>query len=215
MRVLLRVVFLFMLLLAGCNDADVNVSTKPVPDPVLDPVPDPDLHPGPGPDPDLNPGPIPDPDLTPGPASDPYAAARMAVVERINSYRVSIGLWPLAHWAQIDACSDAQAQRDAALNRIHASFGDCDESAQNECARFQNIESILGCLDYMWNEGPGEDWSQHGHYINMSNPAYTKVSIGFHTTPEGKIWCVQNFSSDQSGIPEPKRHPHGVVGEDP
>ena len=69
----------------------------------------------------------------------------------------------------------------------------------------------------MWNEGPGEDWSQHGHYINMSNPAYTKVSIGFYTTPEGKIWCVQNFGSDPSGIPEPQgsRFPGGAVGEDP
>jgi hypothetical protein len=45
----------------------------------------------------------------------------------------------------------------------------------------------------MWNEGPGSDWSQHGHYINMSNPNYTMVAIGFYITSAGKVWSVQNF----------------------
>jgi hypothetical protein len=45
----------------------------------------------------------------------------------------------------------------------------------------------------MWNEGPGEDFSKHGHYINMSSTKYTKVACGFWTTPKGSVWAVQNF----------------------
>ena len=50
-----------------------------------------------------------------------------------------------------------------------------------------------GCMEQMWNEGPGKDFARHGHYLNMTNPQYTKVAIGFYTTREGKVWSVQNF----------------------
>ena len=43
-------------------------------------------------------------------------------------------------------------------------------------------------------EGPGEPFSDHGHYINMTNESYTKVACGFYTTPGGAVWSVQNFS---------------------
>jgi uncharacterized protein YkwD len=48
-------------------------------------------------------------------------------------------------------------------------------------------------MEQMWNEGPGKDFARHGHYLNMTNPQYTKVAIGFYTTREGKVWSVQNF----------------------
>ena len=138
------------------------------------------------------------PPTTPGPnplpGSDPYANARAGAVDVINDYRATLRLPPLAHWNEADPCSDEAVERDAELGQAHASFGDCGEFAQNECLGFSNVESILGgCLAYMWNEGPGTDYSKHGHYINMTNPAYTKVSIGFYTTSEGKVWSVQNF----------------------
>jgi hypothetical protein len=50
-----------------------------------------------------------------------------------------------------------------------------------------------GCLALMWAEGPGEPFSEHGHYINMSNPAYTQVACGFYQTGQGNYWAVQNF----------------------
>lgn len=46
----------------------------------------------------------------------------------------------------------------------------------------------------MWEEGPGTDHREHGHYNNMTNPEYTKVAAGFYTTPSGEVWGVQNFS---------------------
>jgi hypothetical protein len=45
----------------------------------------------------------------------------------------------------------------------------------------------------MWDEGPGEPFSAHGHYINMTNPAYGMVACGFFETPSGAVWSVQNF----------------------
>jgi hypothetical protein len=53
--------------------------------------------------------------------------------------------------------------------------------------------NILGCLDMMWAEGPGADYSTHGHYINMSSPSYTKVACGFAVAANGTFWAVQNF----------------------
>ena len=45
----------------------------------------------------------------------------------------------------------------------------------------------------MWDEGPGSDFSTHGHYINMSNPAYTQVACGYYSKPDGRVWSVQDF----------------------
>jgi len=151
----------------GCNEA-----SNP-----LDPGPDPVPNPKPGPDP-----------------SDTYAQARVDAVDAINAYRATLSLPALSHWFESDACSDQEVRNDAIANQAHKSFGSCDESAQNECLGWPTTDSVVNdCLEYMWNEGPGSDWSQHGHYINMSNPNYTKVSIGFYMTPTGKVWSVQNF----------------------
>ena len=43
------------------------------------------------------------------------------------------------------------------------------------------------------DEGPGTDFSTHGHYINMSSTKYSAVACGFYQTPGGKFWAVQDF----------------------
>ena len=45
----------------------------------------------------------------------------------------------------------------------------------------------------MWDEGPGEPFVEHGHYINMTNPDHSMVACGFYETPSGDVWSVQNF----------------------
>jgi hypothetical protein len=126
--------------------------------------------------------------------TDPYAAARVQVVAQINAYRAKVKLPPLEHWMDADSCSDLEAKHDSKVNQPHASFGHCGEMAQNECPDWPNKGSIgIGCMQQMWNEGPGKDYARHGHYLNMTNPAYTKVAVGFYTTPQGKVWSVQNF----------------------
>ncbi len=45
----------------------------------------------------------------------------------------------------------------------------------------------------MWNEGPGEDFEQHGHYLTMSSDEFTMVACGFFQTDDGQVWSIQNF----------------------
>lgn len=119
-------------------------------------------------------------------------------VARINQLRWTCQcLPPLERWKKAERCADAQAKRDSQRG-IHASFneGSCKPSglAQNECPAWPSTEEVIdGCLQAMWDEGPGKRFSKHGHYLNMSNPRYERVACGFARTPEGKLWSVQNF----------------------
>ncbi len=111
-------------------------------------------------------------------------------VDIINNYRASVGRPPLARWTSAESCSDAEALSDGQSDTPHGAFGMCGEFAQNECPGWPGPESelIVGCLDLMWDEGPGG-----GHYDNMENPQYTEVACGFATMSDGSIWAVQNF----------------------
>ena len=124
-------------------------------------------------------------------------AARQACVDKINAFRATLNLAALTRWTADESCADGQAKADSQANVAHSAFGTCSESAQDECPGWPSVASIAGgstsCLDQMWAEGPGTDYSKHGHYINMSNPAYKQVACGYYTTPAGKVWAVQNL----------------------
>jgi hypothetical protein len=130
-----------------------------------------------------------------GTTGSSHPAAAEDCVEIINQYRASIGLSPYARWTDTEACVDDEARRDAEANQPHGSFGSCSERAQNTCPGWPGTpESMIGsCLAAMWAEGPGSDFSQHGHYINMSSTSYTKVACGFYVTASGRVWTVQDF----------------------
>jgi hypothetical protein len=130
-----------------------------------------------------------------GTGSDPLAQARHDCVNAINADRATLGLPPYAEWTAEETCTDGQAASDAASNTPHGAFGMCGESAQNECPGWPGPpdSSITQCLAMMWAEGPGTDFSTHGHYINMSSTQYTMVSCGFHSLPDGSYWAAQDF----------------------
>ncbi|MGM0558928.1 MAG: hypothetical protein ACQEVA_21245 [Myxococcota bacterium] len=115
-------------------------------------------------------------------------------VRRINQFRWECQcLPPLERWHDGEQCADEQATYDAENNSPHAGFREniCSPrgSAQNECPGYGTWDSVIGtCLQQMWDEGPGEPFSEHGHYINMSSTQYTKVACG-----SGDGWFVQNF----------------------
>lgn len=121
--------------------------------------------------------------------------AEQACVDKINAYRATLSLPALVRWTDSEACADGQSQSDSASGKAHGAFGQCSEMAQNECPGWPGppASMIGGCLDMMWAEGPGADFSKHGHYINMSSTKYTKVACGFYTLPSGKVWSVQDF----------------------
>ncbi len=121
--------------------------------------------------------------------------AAQLCVDTINNYRSSIGRAPLARWTGAETCVENQGFADSQSGTPHSAFGQCGEFAQNECPNWPGPpEQMIGsCLQVMWNEGPGQPYSEHGHYINMSNPNYTKVACGFAVLSNGRVWAVQDF----------------------
>lgn len=121
--------------------------------------------------------------------------ARVFCVDEINKYRATLSLAPYAGWTSAGTCADGQSKSDSESGKAHGAFGKCGESAQNECPGWPGPpDSLLsGCLKMMWAEGPGEPFSAHGHYINMSSTSYSSVACGFYKTPSGSWWAVQDF----------------------
>jgi hypothetical protein len=138
------------------------------------------------------PGPI--PGCTPVPAAS-SGDIYQDCVDRINQFRWECQcLPPLARWSDAEACTDQQAGDDQAVNGPHSHFGACGEWAQNTCPNWGSTQDVIvNCLQAMWDEGPGEPFEAHGHYINMSNTDYSKVACGFSQTGQG-VWANQNFS---------------------
>jgi len=119
-------------------------------------------------------------------------------VVRINQLRWECQcLPPLERWADGESCADQHAEYDSTRDP-HAGFRDgiCAAGgwAQNECPGWRSTDQVIvGCLQAMWDEGPGPWGPDHGHYINMTNPDYSMVACGFHETGDGRVWAVQNF----------------------
>ena len=119
-------------------------------------------------------------------------------VRRINQLRWKCQcLPPLARWKGGEKCANQHSKYDAKRG-IHAGFnrGVCEPKgfAQNECPAWPSTTRIIdGCLQRMWDEGPGRRFSKHGHYLNMSSPRYKRVACGFAKASDGEVWSVQNF----------------------
>lgn len=131
-----------------------------------------------------------------GGSTDPYAAYREQCVTITNNYRTQVGVSPLlTSWTAQSTCADGQAKSDSQTGTAHGAFGDCTEMAQNECPGWGGdlATVITDCLAMMFAEGPGEPYSEHGHYINMTSTSYTKLACGFYKTAAGKWWVIQDF----------------------
>jgi hypothetical protein len=126
--------------------------------------------------------------------TDPLSAYRTACVDRINGFRATLDLPPYDRWQEEESCEDYEARLDAQSGVAHSAFGQCGEMAQNECPGWGSYDDVVqNCLQMMWDEGPGADFNQHGHFINMSSTDYDRVACGFYETGNGSVWAVQNF----------------------
>ena len=116
-------------------------------------------------------------------------------VDRINQLRWECQcLPPLQRWTQQEICSDTQSAADQQSNGAHGNFGQCGENGQNTCPNWGSEADVIGgCLQMMWNEGPGQPFSEHGHYLNMSSTKYSKVACGRASSGSG-VWSNQNFA---------------------
>ncbi len=118
-------------------------------------------------------------------------------VNRINQFRALCQcLPPLQRWTEGEQCASAQSKYDSEKNQAHAGFSDgiCDGGGgQNECPGYASEQQVVGiCLKQMWDEGPGEPFSAHGHYLNMTNPRFSSVACGIFEGDNG-TWAIQNF----------------------
>ncbi len=126
--------------------------------------------------------------------TDVYSTYRVECLNKINDWRAGEGKPALARWEDNEECADGASKKEYEENSAHASFGDCGEWAQNLCPGYGSLDRVINnCLQAMWDEGPGEPFSAHGHYINMSSTKYSKVACGFYTDPQGKVWHIQDF----------------------
>lgn len=140
--------------------------------------------------------PVPTPPSTPAAPSTPSAGgsaverARALCLDRLNQYRARVGVAPLRAQSDRAACADGQARSDAATRTAHGAFGQCRESAQNECPSWSGSldEVVDRCLAMMFAEGP-----QGGHYENMTDPRARSVACGVFSGGSGEIWMVQDF----------------------
>ena len=140
----------------------------------------------------------PKPNCSPSPLPD-TGSKYADCVARINQYRLECQcLPPLERWKAGEDCADQMAKYDAMQGKAHAGFraGICNPRgrAQNECPGYPGSTSRIfsTCFQQMWDEGPGEDFQKHGHYLNMASEGHSKVACGFHSGGRG-IWAVQNF----------------------
>ena len=142
-------------------------------------------------------------------ASDPYTTYRQLCVDTINSFRATLGRAPLVAWPAINTCVDGQSTADETAKTAHSAFGNCRESAQDECLGSNNTSRLVACLTSMWNEKNNAacsgcdacsaaswrtcancDYNTCGHYVNMSAQYYTQVSCGFSSLGG---WSTQDF----------------------
>jgi hypothetical protein len=119
-------------------------------------------------------------------------------VTRINQFRECACVPALTRWNAAESCVDKDAMYDSQQNMAHAGFMGmiCSPEgyAQNECPGYSSITQIIDtCFQQMFDEGPGTDFSTHGHFINMTNTMYTMVGCGKYDSGSGSIWAAHNF----------------------
>jgi hypothetical protein len=126
---------------------------------------------------------------------------RADCVARVNQFRACVCLPPLIRWNEGEFCADQDAVYDS-THTPHAGFiaNICapQGNAENECQGYQTSDAVSVCMQDMFNEGPpptadctGDCFLAHGHFLNMTDPAFTGVACGIETT--NGVVSVQNF----------------------
>lgn len=130
-----------------------------------------------------------------------------------NEYRASEGVAPLTLADEdVQWCTVQQAAADLAENTPHGHTRMCGIGAQNSGPNFftswraSATAVVEGFLKMMWDDekalvtsgerdpNKDEDYTYIGHYLNMRNSAYTKLSCGIALTEDGtKGWFNMNF----------------------
>ena len=130
-----------------------------------------------------------------------------------NEYRATENVTPLVLADDsIQYCTIQQAAADMEENKAHGHSRMCGIGAQNSGPNFSTswkknaTETAKGFIKMMWEDekalvtsgvrdpNKDEDYQYIGHYLNMRNPDYKKLSCGIALSDDGKKgWFNMNF----------------------
>ena len=130
-----------------------------------------------------------------------------------NEYRATEGVAPLVLADDdVQYCTIQQAAADMEENKAHGHSRMCGIGAQNSGPNFSTSwkKNATAAVQYyikaMWEDEKAlvtsgqrdpdkdEDYQYIGHYLNMRNSAYTKLSCGIAISADGKKgWFNMNF----------------------
>ena len=129
--------------------------------------------------------------------------ALVECVTQTNMYRQMNGKSALTESSSLETYAATGAMFDF-TNGAHAHFtatsGGGIAFAENECPVQGNWMLAPGgdmsalvdqCVDAFYSEGPGSDYSTHGHYINMMGP-YATLGCGVYQMGTG-VTIVQDY----------------------
>ncbi len=134
-------------------------------------------------------------------------AALVECVTQTNAYRAMNGKSALTESSQLETYAASGAMFDYNAGSAHDHFGMTQGGgiafAENECPGFDgwNIANAGGdmvslmdmCLQAFYDEGPGSDYSTHGHYINMMG-AYGTLGCGiYEDSLNGNVTITQDY----------------------
>lgn len=129
---------------------------------------------------------------------DSFGETRSAALEQTNALRATVGKPALVETAELTSYANAGAQFDHGASphdHFRQTSGGGVAGAENECPHWPNgadlDETVKNCIDAFWSEGPGEDYSMHGHYINMTGN-YTTMGLGIFVAGDS-VTIVQDF----------------------
>ncbi|MEP6863383.1 MAG: CAP domain-containing protein [Deltaproteobacteria bacterium] len=133
--------------------------------------------------------------------------AQQFCVSETNRYRAMNGKADLSEAANLEDYADTGAMTDYDANSPHSHFSSTQGGgiafAENECpghsgwhlAPGGDLNALVGmCIAAFYSEGPGTDYSTHGHYINMMGD-YAKLGCGIFSADNGDVTIVQDYGN--------------------
>ena len=133
--------------------------------------------------------------------------AQQFCVSETNRYRAMNSVAALAESAALEAYATIGAMVDygsSPHNHFSSTNGGGIAFAENECpgqfgwhltAGESMTMLVAQCIAAFYAEGPGTDYSTHGHYINMMNPSYTKLGCGIYQAANMDVTVVQDYGN--------------------
>jgi len=133
--------------------------------------------------------------------------AKQFCVSETNRYRAMNSKPALTEAANLDAYADTGAMTDYNANSPHSHFSSTNGGgiafAENECPGHsgwhlspgEDMNSLVGmCIAAFYAEGPGTDYSTHGHYINMMGN-YATLGCGIFMASNSDVTIVQDYGN--------------------